>query len=62
MSIKYNWYSSSTTTTATDYKTGMGRIKLKTEEIKEELKTITEEEEEDKQKHLPVFDIKDLDI
>jgi len=67
MSIIYNCFSTTaatsyntgiSTTTAINYNTGMGRIKPKTEEVK----TITEEEEEDKQKHLPVFDIKDLDI
>jgi hypothetical protein len=61
MSISNNWHSSSTASTA-NYNTCKNSIKFKTEEIKQEVKKIAEEEEEDKQKHLPIFDIKDLDI
>ncbi len=63
MNIINNWiYSSSTTATNYNFNTGTGRIKRKVDEIKQELKTIAEEEEEDKEKYLPIFDIKDLDI
>lgn len=65
MNIKNNWFSSSTTTASSYYHKPMDvnvRIKRKVDEIKQELKTIAEEEEEDKEKYLPIFDIKDLDI
>ena len=69
MSVIHNWYSSSTTASDSNYHRPesrpmevKARIKKKISEIKDELKVIVEEEEEDKQKHLPIFDIKDLDI
>lgn len=63
MNLIHNWiYSSSTAATNYNFNTDMGRIKFKAEGITEELKTIAKEEEEDKEKYLPIFDIKDLDI
>lgn len=68
MSVIHNWYSSSSTSAASHYyrptepKEVNARIKQRIDEVKDELKVIAEEEEEDKQKHLPIFDIKDLDI
>jgi hypothetical protein len=62
--IHNNWFSSSTASASNYHKPAdvNTRIKRKVDEIKDELKVIAEEEEEDKQKHLPIFDIKDLDI
>ncbi len=60
------WYSS-TSSTASGYwmkpQTIFPRGSVEArEEITEELKKIAKEMEEDKEKHLPIFDPKDLDI
>ena len=66
MSTIYDWFSSSTCSASSGYHNSPrnvnSRIKHRIDEIKVELETIAKEEEEDKQKHLPIFDIKDLDI
>jgi len=60
MSISNDWFSSSTTAASFYYKPKEVNARIKPET--EELKTIAKEEEEDKEKYLPIFDIKDLDI
>ena len=58
-----NSYYTSTASTG-NYKSVWDNLKIEEdkEDIKTELKKIAKEQEEDKEKHLPIFNPKDLDI
>jgi len=58
-----NGYYTATATTG-NYKVVWENLKIEEdkEKIKAELKKIAKEQEEDKEKHLPIFNPKDLDI
>lgn len=58
-----SWYATSSSSTSTDYTPYFSKVKkVITNEIKDELIKISEEVEEERQKNLPRFDPKDLDI
>ena len=65
-----DWYEYTASTSSGSYKFSVGdqeihipkRVLDELKEVKEELVKIAEEEEEDKQKHLPIFNPEDLDI
>lgn len=54
----------SSTASTGNYSINWNYLKIKDykKDITVELKKIAEEQEEDKEKHLPIFDIKDLDL
>lgn len=65
-----SWYGKTASTSSGFYKFSIDdqdihipkKVLDEIKEVKEELVKIAEEEEEDKQKHLPIFNPEDLDI
>ena len=59
-----DWYGSTSSTSSGYWMKSppSKRVKFSSKEIAEELVKIAEEQEDDKEKHLPIFDPKDLDI